>query len=250
LDKNVYYSNQEVSLPESKFYLLHPTLDHLLISEFENEDFYYPNCIIGNKKDFLFLMEMEYYVPKEINETAREHFESFYAKADQFGRYSSIQTASLNKFFIDIWDFVFDVNKGDVLSYVGDYINGGKKFHGLRKKNTDDNINALARNYKLRLIICFAALTRMIKSHESLIGKFHSQKFPLVTYFTDIRKKGDKAERYMKQLSDFEINIIEVALENPKFSSELISKVRKDFRLKREVDGKLIKIYNRLQRYK
>ena len=251
LDKNVYYSNQSVSLPESDYYLFHPTLDHILLNNFPKEDFYYPYCIIGDKMEFHYLREMEYYLPKDLHKDGMVQYNHFYELKDQFEKYNAIQNKCIDKWFSIIWDHVFNIRNDDWIAKFGKFINDDKlEIHGLRKSNREQNVRGLIMNYQLRVVITFARLTGLVQSNISLKDSFLKVEFYLVTYFKNIRADKGNLEQFLKQLSDFEINILEMGLNQPKFSEDLTKKMKSDYQFKKRVEYKINSVKQHLQNYK
>jgi len=236
LKKNVYFTNEDTQLRESKYYLFHPTLDHLLLMDNDNDDFYYPYGIIGNGKKFYFLREKDYYLPQKMAENASNHFEVFYLSNASFERCRKISELVLSYWNPMIIDYTQTNRKRAWIQVLGQEIRTTQR-PGLRKKVTEANIGALNKNYELRIIIALSALAGLIESHEILKAEFPQNTFREITFFSDIRGEGCRLERYMECLSDFELDIINQCIE--KFSHKIQNESRNDSskqRIKDKID--------------
>ncbi len=252
LSKNVYYTNEKQTLPDSEFYLFHPTLDHILLDRFPNCEFYYPWCIIGNGLDFEIFKELEYYLPKIKNKKGSEHFESFYKHPNSFERYQAIENSIIKDWAPKIWDYIFDPNlKNKWFKYLSGEVNNGEGFHGLRKVNKIKNTNSITRNYKLRIVICLSSLSGLIKDHKEFKDTvFIKHTFPNITYFGNIQGHGNKLSRYLSFLSDFELNIINKVIENPEPSEKLMLRFKTNIDYQNDFYDLLSRMKNQLSSYK
>jgi len=251
LNKNIYFANEELSLPKTNYYLFHPTLDHILLTNHANSQFYYPNCIIGNGLAFEFLRDKNFYMPKSLKEGAEKQFDLFYSLENVYEKYLAIETSIYNTWAPKIWDHFYYNNKKGWIKDLKQVVNGSKSFHNLRKTNSPDNIKSLFRNYKLRIVLNISGILDLISDHRVLVDEvFFNGKFPSTTYFLNVRGTGNKQLRYMEFLSEFELKIVEKVINGDMFSEELKSTLRKNKNLKNEFESRVAKIRNRLQSYK
>lgn len=256
LDKNVYFTNKEESLPSSPYYLLHPTLDHILQKAYPEGTYYYPHCIIGNGNPFYLLRDISYYIPKNIDKGSKAYhqFSAFYHKTEY--KYSGIIKGIIEEWSPRIWEYIFLQERKKFIDYLFSKVNDqNKTFHSVRKKNNKKNLLDLQRNYKLRIIIAFAVLAKLIINHKEIINivKFRAPNdINEITYFNKIRKgiqKGSSMETYLQYLSDFENGLIKECLDKPVFSEELKKRISTQNLKMKDINKKIEKMKHNLSRY-
>lgn len=246
LEKNVYFTNHNIHLPESDFYVFHPTLDHILLTKFRESDFYYPHCIIGDRQKFLYLKDIQYYLPKG---KVHEHFKIFYKQEKAFEKYYAIRKSIIDNWSIKIWDQKFNGNNGRKQDWY-DILRQQKESINIGTRRNENQIEELSQNYIFRVILCFSAITGLIKNQEELIKNvFFKGTFLYTTYFYDVRGRGNKQKRYWELLSNFEQEIILNSLEYPKLSIDLQRKTKKDYKLKIQIQNFIYQIKEKLSSY-
>lgn len=252
LAKNVYYTNESRKLPESEYYLFHPTLDHILVEKYPKDNFYYPWCIIGNGLEFELLREVDYYMPKIRNNSFKDQFAQFHNLHNSFDRYKEIENSILKTWAPKIWSYRFDPDlKNKWCQFLSDEVNNEEGFHSTRKVNTIRNLNLLARNYKLRVVISLSSLVGLITDHKDFMDQvFEKNKFPAITYFGNVKGHGDKLSRYLGFMSEFEINILIKVIESPIISEKLERRFMVNTRMKYDYQELIVKIKSKLSRFK
>lgn len=232
MKKNIYFQNIKQKLPtDSPFYLLHPTVDHILLEKFAMSPFYYPNCIIGHGLPFAMLEKIDYYIPnnlleRKINNSLSDRdgkkydlFEKYYMLDSSFRNYMKIRDSFAAKWFPRLIKAKFDRREREELfaelkyqlGYGKNPANDNNPDPLLVAGNKKNITEHLRRNYKLRMILSVLISLNLIEDKNTLLDLFDgkAERALNITFFRDPWRSGKLDKEVFKSfLSDFEINIV------------------------------------------
>lgn len=220
LEKNIYFDNANIILPDSPFYLLHPVLDPLLFDNYGHDKFYYPHCIIGHGLPFIFVKGVEHYLPvnflkPELSgdlQKAKKIFTTFWHDESALEKYTKILDSFYSEWACKILSFYL-LNDEDFTAIKNKFFHklGGSNFLTIDITAKISN-DVLRRNYKLRMIVALALACKLFD--KKMIEELYTQhyKFKEKSFFSNIRNQNLVLDKVLGFLSKFELDCLHEVL--------------------------------------
>lgn len=166
------YPEENIELPKSKIYLVHPCLDFYL-SKINPKKFYYHHCIIGNGLDFVFKARLQYYTPQTFSSRCKEIesiYKKFYDSVFAIDAFNDIPKELDSRY----WTLILNdchSKSTSLATRIKTKINGDLVKCG--NKNQASLIH-LKRNIKLRVVLTIASLLKVFEEGSEVIKLFGS----------------------------------------------------------------------------
>jgi len=201
----------------AKIYLTHPCLDYMLADI--NADFYYPYCIIGHGRPFIFKRGLSYYMPKNIPRQGncysqiQEKFQLFYDSEFSISSFTNIPNR-IKSAYTALLLSACDRERG--LSALNQHISD-QIATGILSCSRDDDIKLLERNIKVRLVFAIGVFLDIYKKGQQVYSFFEeinpndpSQTVYNVSFTQSCYtpNRGINKEKVAQSLSDYEWSVI------------------------------------------